>query len=102
MSVPLPQHYNRCLNYSYDIFLRSDHASFWYPKQRSALTIPAVLLTDLGAWRRDTLDKYHNEQDNAQNMLNNSNLEFLKNTIDSLMKTVLMLSQGKCVEDRTT
>lgn len=81
----------------YSTFLRSDHSSFWYPHTMKNETINAVLLTDLGPWRRKMANKYHTVLDNSK-LLTRSNLLFLKNAIDSIMATILDLSNGFCQE----
>lgn len=78
------------------VLLRSDHASFWYPDFYKNITIPnTILLTDLGPWRKNIVDKYHNAHDNST-LLTSDNLNFLRNTIDSILVTVLDISDGKC------
>ncbi|XP_054165828.1 uncharacterized protein LOC128963350 [Oppia nitens] len=78
----------------YQTFLRSDHASFWYPPQKY-MTFPAILITDLGPWRRNMKNKYHRSGDDTRS-LSDDNLAFLKNTIDSVINTIFDLSKGKC------
>ena len=80
--------------YKFSTFTRSDHASFWYPTQRY-MTFPAVLITDLGPWRRNMKHNYHRPTDDTRN-LSEENLSFVKNTIDSVVNTLLDLSKGKC------
>ncbi|KAF7494186.1 Leupeptin-inactivating enzyme 1 [Sarcoptes scabiei] len=79
----------------YSTFLRSDHSSFWYPHSFKNETINAILLTDLGPWRRKVANKYHSSADNRK-LLSRSNLLFLKNAIDSLMRTILHIGDGHC------
>lgn len=102
MDVPLPKLGRQLTNSlenrklkPYQTFLRSDHSSFWYPHSLKNHTINAILLTDLGPWRRKVATKYHSVADNAK-LLNKANLMFLKNSIDSLMKTILEMSDGRC------
>lgn len=82
---------------AYSTFLRSDHSNFWYPASEQERTIPAVLLTDLGPWREVSNKRYHTSLDNIQ-LLNRKNLEFLKNSIDSLVRTVIELGNGQCLD----
>lgn len=103
MDVPLPptgrQLTRELRNYklnAYKTFLRSDHSSFWYPHALKDQSIAAILLTDLGPWRRRVATRYHSSADNTK-LLTKQNLLFLKNSIDSLMKTMLDLGEGTCV-----
>lgn len=102
MDVPLPptgrQLTRELRNYklnAYKTFLRSDHSSFWYPHALKDHSIPAILLTDLGPWRRRVSGRYHSSADNTK-LLTKQNVLFLKNSIDSLMKTMLELGEGTC------
>jgi hypothetical protein len=78
----------------YETFMRSDHASFWYPTKRN-LTFNAILITDLGPWRKNMKFNYHKSTDDIR-IINQNNLMFLKNTVDSITNTVLELANGKC------
>ena len=69
----------------YETFMRSDHASFWYPTLKH-MTFPAILITDLGPWRRNMRYSYHRSTDDTRN-LSEENLTFVKNTIDSVSNT---------------
>ncbi|RWS20035.1 uncharacterized protein B4U80_00168 [Leptotrombidium deliense] len=72
----------------YPTFTRSDHASFWFHDGKSyAGTLRAVLLTDMGPWRGVNMQCYHAQCDDNRR-LTNTNLEFLKHTIQALL-TVL-------------
>ena len=97
MAPPLPE-FGSQLNmnklYKYSTFTRSDHSSFWYPTQRY-MTFPAILITDLGPWRRNMKHSYHRSSDDIRN-LSEDNLMFVKNTIDSVVQTIFDLSKGKC------
>ncbi|KAI2811315.1 hypothetical protein BLOT_002489 [Blomia tropicalis] len=79
----------------YKTFLRSDHSSFWYPHSIKDQSIPAILLTDLGPWRRRVAHRYHSSADNDK-LLTKQNLLFLKNSIDSLLKTIIDMGDGRC------
>lgn len=96
---PLPQCGNELSqNYwefeKYSNFMRSDHASFWYPTEKN-VSFNAILLHDLGPWRDNMIDKYHSVRDNVAN-LKKENLLFIKNTVDSVVSTVMELANGKC------
>ncbi|OTF79280.1 hypothetical protein BLA29_009132 [Euroglyphus maynei] len=105
MDIPLPK-LGRHLTFGleskklspYSTFLRSDHSSFWYPHSIKNETINAILLTDLGPWRRKVANKYHSSMDNSK-LLSRSNLLFLKNCIDSIMKTILDIGNGFCQQN---
>ncbi|OTF81903.1 hypothetical protein BLA29_011457, partial [Euroglyphus maynei] len=71
----------------YGTFARSDHASFWYPLERDT-TFRSILLSDLGPWRKDMSFHYHRPGDD-QRWLRRENLEFMKNTVDSLLATII-------------
>ena len=99
MAGPLPQFGSELENdpemvYIYHDLARSDHASFWYPTQHN-ITFPAILIHDLAPWRKKTMDEYHNEYDNAKH-LSEQNLAFAKNTVDSVIRTIFELAEGKC------
>jgi hypothetical protein len=78
----------------YNTFVRSDHASFWYPTERD-ITFNAILITDLGPWRKNMKFNYHKSSDDTR-IINQNNLLFLKNTVDSITSTILELANGKC------
>ena len=75
-------------------FARSDHASFWYPIEKDT-TFRAILINDLGPWRRDMSTHYHRVSDDTR-MLKREHLEFMKNTVDSLLATILDVGAGNC------
>lgn len=79
----------------YGTFARSDHASFWYPIERD-LSFRSILLSDLGPWRRDMNYHYHRVGDD-QRWLGRENLEFMKNTVDSLLATMMDIAGGYCL-----
>lgn len=101
--------------YKWNDFFRSDHASFWYP----ALTSPAVrrspdrtstvghyglkaiLLTDLGPWRKSYSKCYHSACDDVH-LLTDNNLAFMQQVIDSLVITLARVAQGTCAITKTT
>lgn len=78
----------------YGTFARSDHASFWYPLERDT-TFRSILLSDLGPWRKDMSFHYHRPGDD-QRWLRRENLEFMKNTVDSLLATIIDIGDGYC------
>jgi len=49
----------------------------------------------LGPWRRDMVFHYHRVSDDTR-WLTRENLEFMKNTVDSLVATLIDLGEGKC------
>lgn len=103
MDPPLPSYSHEVAkNWSkyakYGTFARSDHASFWYPIEKNA-TFKSILLSDLGPWRRDMSFHYHRVGDDDR-WLSEANLDFMKNTVDSLILTMLDLGQGKCFDKK--
>ncbi|KAI2806162.1 hypothetical protein BLOT_005173 [Blomia tropicalis] len=99
MDPPLPTYsHDVARNWSkyskYGTFARSDHASFWYPIEKDT-TFRAILLSDLGPWRRDMSFHYHRVGDDLR-WLRRENLEFMKNTVDSLIATILDIGEGRC------
>ncbi|XP_046908957.2 uncharacterized protein LOC124490482 [Dermatophagoides farinae] len=78
----------------YGTFARSDHASFWYPIERDT-TFRSILLSDLGPWRKDMSFHYHRYGDDER-WLRYENLRFMKNTIDSLLATIIDIGDGYC------
>ncbi len=103
MDPPLPTYSHEVARswskYSkYGTFARSDHASFWYPIEKET-TFHSVLLSDLGPWRRDMTFHYHRPGDDLR-WLRPENLAFMKNTVDSLVATLLDIGQGFCLARR--
>jgi len=99
MDPPLPSYSSEVnKNWSkyskYGTFARSDHASFWYPTEKET-TFKAILLHDLGPWRSGMAGHYHQPSDDTRN-LKRENLEFMKNTVDSLLATILDVGNGNC------
>lgn len=96
--------------YQWKDFFRSDHASFWYPTLKSnavsrapveqvrPLTRPslnAILLTDLGPWRKSYSKCYHSPCDD-KHLLTDGNVAFMQQVIDSLVLTLLRVAHGQC------
>lgn len=95
--------------YDWKDFFRSDHASFWFPPlissavrrapNRSSSTnhtsLNAILLTDLGPWRKSYQKCYHSACDD-EHLLTDGNLAFMQQVIDSLVLTLLRVGQGTC------
>lgn len=93
----LARHTDESIKRAYKTFIRSDHASFWYPNSLSNETIAnTVLLTDLGPWRNKKHKNYYHSLRDGRQLLTRDNLMFLKNTIDATMATVLALADGQC------
>lgn len=113
MRPELPQ--NRLPNseerYEWKDFFRSDHASFWFPPLISNAvrrapnrqpdlsstheSLNAVLLTDLGPWRKSYQKCYHSACDDAH-LLTDGNLGFMQQVTDSLTLSIMRLGQGQC------
>lgn len=95
--------------YEWKDFFRSDHASFWFPPLTSTAvrrspnrtstvghtSLNAILLTDLGPWRKSYQKCYHSACDD-DHLLTDSNLAFMQQVIDSLVLTLLRIGQGQC------
>ena len=115
MRPDLPQSVpNADQRYEWKDFFRSDHASFWYPTiispavrrtnhsrpaapgARPSLT--AILLTDLGPWRKSYSRCYHSACDD-QNLLTDDNLAFMQQVVDSLMLTLMRVGGGRCNDE---
>lgn len=102
----LPNSYER---YEWKDFFRSDHASFWYPQLTSAAvrrspnrtftlghsSLNAILLTDLGPWRRSYARCYHSSCDD-EHLLTDDNLAFMQQVTDTLILTLMRVGQGEC------
>lgn len=89
--------------YEWKDFFRSDHASFWFPSLISNAvfrapseqprvsgrpSLNAILLTDLGPWRKSYAKCYHSACDD-QHLLTEGNLAFMQNVIDTLVLTLV-------------
>lgn len=48
-----------------------------------------------GPWRRDMMYHYHRTGDDTR-WLNRDSLDFMKNTIDSMVGALIDLADGKC------
>lgn len=95
--------------YEWKDFFRSDHASFWFPPLTSTpvrrspnrtstsghTSLNAILLTDLGPWRKSYQKCYHSACDD-EHLLTEGNLSFMQQVIDSLVLTLLRVGQGQC------
>lgn len=109
----------------WQVFYRSDHASFWFPanstttttttttkiagqrtmpsalRRRSSVnlrpSLNAILLTDLGPWRNSYRHCYHSACDDKR-FLTDSNLAFMQQVVDSLLLTLVRLGQGQCAK----
>lgn len=95
--------------YEWKDFFRSDHASFWFPPLTSAAvrrspnrtsavnhgSLNAILLTDLGPWRKSYQKCYHSACDD-EHLLTDGNLAFMQQVIDSLVLTLLRVGEGQC------
>lgn len=69
-------------------FIRSDHANFWFPRNKNFdKSLNAVLLTDLGPWRSESKVCYHRSCDDAK-QLTVTNLEFFRHTNRMLYKLI--------------
>lgn len=98
--------------YEWKDFFRSDHASFWFPPLTSTAvrrspnrtstaghsSLNAILLTDLGPWRKSYQKCYHSACDD-EHLLTDGNLAFMQQVIDSLVLTLLRVGQGQCRPD---
>ncbi|RWS04742.1 uncharacterized protein B4U79_02535, partial [Dinothrombium tinctorium] len=85
----------------YGTFTRSDHASFWYHKNANyPSTLNAVLLTDMGPWRGELRRCYHSYCDDTKQLTAN-NLNFLKQTVDTLIIAITKNPPKKGVRPRT-
>jgi hypothetical protein len=49
----------------------------------------------IGLWRKDMVIQYHRTSDDTR-WLTRDNLEFMKNTVNSLVATLIDLGEGKC------
>jgi hypothetical protein len=49
----------------------------------------------IGPWRRDMVFHYHRPIDDTR-WLTRGNLQFMNNTVDSLVATLIDLGEGKC------
>lgn len=90
-------------------FFRSDHASFWFPPLISTAvrrapnrtptvghsSLNAILLTDLGPWRRSYQKCYHSACDD-EHLLTDGNLAFMQQVVDTLVLTLMRVGQGEC------
>ena len=90
-------------------FFRSDHASFWFPQLTSGAvrnsrdkvstighsSLNAILLTDLGPWRRSYSKCYHSACDDSH-LMTDGNLSFMQQVVDALVLTLLRVGQGEC------
>lgn len=95
--------------YEWKDFFRSDHASFWFPPLTSIAvrrspnrtsasnhaSLNAILLTDLGPWRKSYQRCYHSACDD-EHLLTDGNLAFMQTVTDSLVLTLLRVGQGEC------
>lgn len=95
--------------YEWKDFFRSDHASFWFPPLTSTavrrspnrtstaghMSLNAILLTDLGPWRKSYQRCYHAACDD-EHLLSDDNLAFMQQVTDSLVLTLLRVAQGEC------
>lgn len=95
--------------YDWKDFFRSDHASFWFPPLTSTAvrrapnrtstvghtSLNAILLTDLGPWRRSYQKCYHSACDD-EHLLTDGNLAFMQQVIDSLVLALMRVGQGQC------
>lgn len=95
--------------YDWKDFFRSDHASFWYPPLTSTsvrrspnrtstaghFSLNAILLTDLGPWRKSYQKCYHSACDD-EHFLTDDNLAFMQQVIDTLVLTLLKVGEGEC------
>lgn len=95
--------------YEWKDFFRSDHASFWFPPLTSNAvrrspnrtstathsSLNAILLTDLGPWRKSYQKCYHSACDD-EHLLTEGNLSFMQQVIDALVLTLLRVGQGEC------
>lgn len=95
--------------YEWKDFFRSDHASFWFPpltsntvrrapnrtSTASHTSLNAILLTDLGPWRKSYAKCYHANCDD-DHFLTDGNLAFMQQVVDSLVLTLLRLGHGRC------
>lgn len=70
-------------------FYRSDHASFWFPKNHDyKKPLRAMLLTDMGPWRGEMTNCYHSPCDDKR-WLTEDNLNFVKTSIDAIAGVIL-------------
>lgn len=90
-------------------FFRSDHASFWYPalttktvarapNRTSTIghtSLSAILLTDLGPWRKSYTLCYHSPCDDSH-FLTDNNLAFMQQVVDTLVLTLIRSAEGTC------
>lgn len=95
--------------YEWKDFFRSDHASFWFPPMTSMTvrrssnrthlfghsSLNAILLTDLGPWRKSYSKCYHSVCDD-EHLLTDDNLAFMQQVTDALVLTLLRVGQGEC------
>jgi hypothetical protein len=95
--------------YEWKDFFRSDHASFWFPPLTSPTvrrapnrtsaanhaSLNAILLTDLGPWRRSYSKCYHSPCDD-QHLLTDGNLSFMQQVVDALVLTLMRTGLGEC------
>lgn len=97
--------------YDWKDFFRSDHASFWFPPlisnavrrspnrppeaTSSHASLNAILLTDLGPWRKSYQRCYHSACDD-QHFLTDGNLGFMQQVTDTLIYSIMKLGQGQC------
>lgn len=102
----LPNSYER---YEWKDFFRSDHASFWFPPMTSTAvrrspnrtslighsSLNAILLTDLGPWRKSYSKCYHSVCDD-EHLLTDDNIAFMQQVTDALVLTLLRVGQGEC------
>lgn len=100
---------NATERYEWKDFFRSDHASFWFPPLTSSAvrrapnrtsaanhaSLNAILLTDLGPWRRSYMKCYHSACDDSH-FLTDGNLAFMQQVVDALVLTLLRTGQGEC------
>jgi len=107
--LPQARKPNRDERHVWKDFFRSDHASFWFPELISQAvnksvnlrpdmnhpSLNAILLTDLGPWRRSYMRCYHLACDD-EHLLTEDNLSFMQQVTDTLVLTLMRVGQAEC------
>ena len=89
ISIPISGRPSLSPNSNYDPFYRSDHYSFW----NANTSYSALMLTDTANFRGYMIKCYHEYCDNLVNV-KEDDLEFLRRSINAVIKTVLDLSEA--------
>jgi len=84
-------------------FLRSDHARFWSANNKNYFaSLPAIVLTDTGPYRGGMTECYHGPCDIYNPRKKNSiNWTFFLHTTQTLIDTVVELSESRCKTKRS-